>query len=135
MLSGLVPLSEAYGEQRAASHAEAQQDGCQKGHQCEGGSYSGQGVFTQELPYNQGIRHIIELLEKIPQNHGDREEQHRAHNRPAGQILVHFLASESDVCLCGLYNIPPFLSIANRRDRKIRLGPQGAWNYQDIKGA
>lgn len=57
------------GENGAAAHAEAQQDRRQKGHQRIGGADRGERVRAQKTAYDQGVRHIIELLEQIAEHH------------------------------------------------------------------
>ena len=79
------------GKQGAASHAHADEDGGEEGHQRIGASHSRQGIRTQELPYDEGVGDIIKLLQQVPQDHGAGEEEHISGNISAGQIFFHLL--------------------------------------------
>ena len=57
-----VALSEAHGKQRAASHAQSENDRRQKCHQRKGRPYSRKGVPPEKMPDNQRIGNIIALL-------------------------------------------------------------------------
>ena len=43
----------------AAAHGQAQQNGGQKGHQCEGGAHRRQSVGSQQPPYNQCVGNVV----------------------------------------------------------------------------
>src|SRR5699024_8876089 len=48
-----------------------------------------QRVGADEPADDQGVGDIVALLQQIPQDHGDGKQQHRAHDRPAAQVLIH----------------------------------------------
>ena len=74
----LVPLAEADGKQRAASHAQANQDTGQQRHKRIGASNSGQRHGAQELSHNHSIRHIVHLLQQVSRNEGKAEQNQAA---------------------------------------------------------
>ena len=70
-LSGSVKLC----ENDAASHAKAQYDGGQQDHQRIGGADGGQRVSSDGFAHNQGVGDIIQLLQQVPRNHRQTEQQ------------------------------------------------------------
>ena len=60
----------------AASHTQPYDHGIQKSHQRVGGTHRRQRFRSQEPAHHHGIRDIVYLLKQIPQNHGNRKDQH-----------------------------------------------------------
>ena len=86
----LVPLAEADGKQRTASHAQSKQDGGKEGHQGKGRPHRRKCIATKKLPDDQGVGNIIALLEQVAQNHGDCEQQHGFGDGAFCQISIHY---------------------------------------------
>lgn len=61
----LVLLAEADREDSAAPHGKPEDNGGQKCHKGKGGSHCRQRVRAEEAPYDQGIRNIVALLQKV----------------------------------------------------------------------
>lgn len=86
---------EADGKDGAASHAQPQENRCEKCHKRKRRAHGGQGVGTEKLSHDQRVRHIIALLQKVAQNHWNRKKQHGFHYRSFCQITVHCPSSLS----------------------------------------
>ena len=86
----LVLLPEADGEDGTASHGKPQDDGGQEGHKGKGGSDRRQRTSAEKAAYDQRIRDIVALLQKVAQDHRYGEAQHGLHDRTVGQFIFHF---------------------------------------------
>ena len=73
----LVPLPEAHGNQRAAAHAQAEENRGQKGHQRKRRADRRQRVPPENLPDDQRVGDVIALLKQVAQDHGNGKQQHR----------------------------------------------------------
>ena len=84
-----LPLAPADGEEHAAAHGQAQEDGGQKRHQRIGRAHRPQGVAAQIPAHNQRVGDVIALLEQVAHHKGPGEPQQRRGNGPPGQISAH----------------------------------------------
>ena len=69
----VIPSSELDGKRRAAPHAKPQQDRGEEHHQRVGGADCGERIRSQKPPDDQGIRHIVKLLQEVAGHHGESE--------------------------------------------------------------
>lgn len=87
--TGVILLPEPDREYRTAPHGKTQEDGGKKRHEREGGADGCQCICSQKPPYDQGIRDVITLLQQVAQDHGNREAEHRLHDRTMCQFIFH----------------------------------------------
>ena len=90
--AGLLLPAEIVGEQGAAAHGHANQDGSQECHQSVGASHRRQRVRPQEAAHDQGVRDIIKLLQEVAQYHGACEQQHVFGYVSLCQVFFHFIS-------------------------------------------
>ena len=62
-------------------------------HQVPGGAHRRQSGSPQELPYDHGIHHVIQLLKDVPDQDRDHESDHPGQDRPPGHIQLHGISS------------------------------------------
>ena len=84
--SGKVALPPADGEQCAASHAQAEQDGRQERHERIGRADRAKRVRAKKPADDERVRYIIKLLQQVPADHGERKAQQRFGNGARRQV-------------------------------------------------
>jgi hypothetical protein len=78
--------SEKLGDQYGGTTAEADAKTVQQTDQGAGGSYSSQGLGTDETAYDDGIHCIVHLLEKSSQQNGEEKDKQLLPDHTFGNV-------------------------------------------------
>ena len=82
------PLALEDGEQCPCPHGQPQLHRGEEGHQRVGRAHRRQGVAAQKLPHNQRVGDIVALLQQIPRDHGQHEQEYGLGDVPPGQVPI-----------------------------------------------
>ena len=72
------------------THTQSQKNRCQKRHQSIGRTNGCQRIFSKHTSYDQCIRNIIKLLQKITRDHRQRKQDQTFADPAFCQIIIHF---------------------------------------------
>ena len=68
-----LPGAEVAGDHHARAHEDAGEEAHEKEDQGPRGGDGGQGPVAQQVPHDEGVRRVVELLEEVPQEEGHRK--------------------------------------------------------------
>ena len=95
-----LPGAEVAGDHHARAHEDAGEEAHKKEDQGPRGGDGGQGPVAQQVPHDEGVRRVVELLEEVPQEEGHREADDLVRNG----ALCH-------AYLCRFHCPPPFAAV------------------------
>lgn len=108
--SCIVFAAKLQGDNRPASHTQADKDGGKEDHEGIGRADCGKSLGSQEASDNQGICNVIALLEQIAEHERKGKAEHTSGDAAAGQGMRGWMKVHEGRLFCGkiMVNLLPF---------------------------